>query len=135
MTDLELVLSIIVFGVLMYFCPSLLSDERKPTLNEFKCHCDAENRKCPKKRIPCRRMIFGNKNAYGKKNGRITNAINAVGATAVLCQKISTIHIESATSRSALRAVIYLPTHGYFSRTSVQAQITRPAITLSQSPA
>ncbi len=72
MTDLELVLSIIVFGVLMYFCPSLLSDERKPTLNEFKCHCDAENRKCPKKRIPCRRMVFGNKNTYGKKNGRIT---------------------------------------------------------------
>ena len=35
MTDLELVLSIIVFGVLMYFCPSLLSDERKTTLDEF----------------------------------------------------------------------------------------------------
>lgn len=72
MTDLELVLSIIVFGVLMYFCPSLLSDERKPTLDEFKCHCDAEDIKCPKKRISCRRMVFGNKNTYGKKNGRIT---------------------------------------------------------------
>ena len=72
MTDLELVLSVLVFGVLMYFCPSLLSDERKTTLDEFKCHCDAENSECPKERIPCRRMIFGNKNAYGKKNGRIT---------------------------------------------------------------
>lgn len=71
MTDLELVLSAIVFGVLMYFCPSLLFDKRKSAFDEFKCHCDAENRKCPKKRIPCRGMFFDHKKAYGKKDNCI----------------------------------------------------------------
>lgn len=119
MTDLELVLSVLVFGVLMYFCPSLLSDERKSTLNEFKCHCDAENSKCPKKRIPCRRMIFGNKNAYGKKNARIRYPQS----------------IWTAPQVEVRLGLSFISPHAYFSRTSVHAQITRPAITLSQSPA